>query len=351
MVAKIFWAEEQRTSEPDILKKVEEVASSNANVKDHIPDLFWYYKFDEPTSEIRKLLSSPEPEKGSRALYILVFRKLRPITELYGKDFFNVWQQCILCTCFVISVLLCAEMVHIAGHFDLWQEGVYHRDVSSPNLMWRKDKNGNLLGVLNDYDLSSLRITQGPQGNERTGTVPFMALELLTREGQRGEVGHLYRHDLESFMWVLAWVCLRYKDGKLRISDRPLDEWATQDALKVGKEKSFFLLNFGTFKPRGIDRRIWSLVVACLRELVEQASRRAIVTGYMSELTEETADSGEDSMEESTESDEESTESDEIPAEEVEVANDVLLRKFTKTKAWVKLQKSLRPRKKRARLE
>ncbi|KAJ8581442.1 hypothetical protein M405DRAFT_925222, partial [Rhizopogon salebrosus TDB-379] len=94
-------------------------------------------------------------------------------------------------------------MAHIAGHFDLWQGGVYHRDVSSPNLMWRKDKNGNLLGVLNDYDLSSLRITQGPQGNERTGTVPFMALELLTKEGQRGEVGHLYHHDLESFMWVL----------------------------------------------------------------------------------------------------------------------------------------------------
>ncbi|KAJ8584443.1 hypothetical protein M405DRAFT_692892, partial [Rhizopogon salebrosus TDB-379] len=92
-------------------------------------------------------------------------------------------------------------------HFDLWQGGVHHRDVSSPNLMWRKDKEGNLLGVLNDYDLSSLRITQGPQGNERTGTVPFMALELLTKEGQRGEVKYSYRHDLESFMWVLPWVC------------------------------------------------------------------------------------------------------------------------------------------------
>jgi serine/threonine protein kinase len=350
MVAKIFWAEEQRTSEPDILKKVEEIASSNANVKDHIPDLFWYYKFDEPTSEIRKLLGSPEPKKGSRALYILVFRKLRPITELYGKDFFNVWQQCILCTWFVISEFLSAEMAHIAGHFDLWQGGVYHRDVSSPNLMWRKDKEGNLLGVLNDYDLSSLRITQGPQGNERTGTVPFMALELLTKEGQRGEVKHSYRHDLESFMWVLPWVCLRYKNGNLRTSDRPLDEWATKDAQTVCEKKLFFLHNFWTFKPRGVDRRIWSLLFACLSELREQANRRAVVMGYMAELTEETEESGEDSMEsdeELTESSEESSESDEIPAEDVEVADDVLLRKFTKTKAWVKLQKSLRPRNKR----
>ena len=120
MVATIFWAEDQRTSEPDILKKVEEIASSNANVKDHIPDLFWYYKFDESTSEIRKLLGFPEPKKGSRALYILVFRRLRPITELCGKDFFNVWQQCILCTWFLYlyccSLKWCAfQAISISG--------------------------------------------------------------------------------------------------------------------------------------------------------------------------------------------------------------------------------------------
>jgi hypothetical protein len=59
-------------------------------------------------------------------------------------------------------------------------------------------KDGKRMGVLNDYDLSSLANVQGPQGNERTGTVPFMARELLTEEGQRGKVKHLYRHDLES---------------------------------------------------------------------------------------------------------------------------------------------------------
>jgi hypothetical protein len=51
-------------------------------------------------------------------------------------------------------------------------------------MMWRKDKNGTLIGVLNDYDLSSLAIAQGPQGNECTGTVPFMALDLLSEQGQ-----------------------------------------------------------------------------------------------------------------------------------------------------------------------
>ncbi|KAG0699565.1 hypothetical protein DFH29DRAFT_1014299, partial [Suillus ampliporus] len=75
-------------------------------------------------------------------------------------------------------------------------------------MMWYRTKNGVLMGVLNDYDLSSLVITPGPQGNERTGTVPFMAFDLLTPEGQSGNVEHLYHHDLESFMWVLVWVCL-----------------------------------------------------------------------------------------------------------------------------------------------
>jgi hypothetical protein len=104
MVAKIFWAEEQRTSEPSILEKVYEIAASKPDtVKGHVPDLLWSYKFDEPTSEIRKWLGVEEPTKGSRVLYILVFRRLRPITELHGKDFFDVWKQCILCTWFVVS--------------------------------------------------------------------------------------------------------------------------------------------------------------------------------------------------------------------------------------------------------
>jgi hypothetical protein len=146
-------------------------------------------------------------------------------------------------------------------------------------------------------------------------------------------------------MWVLVWFCLHYRDGKLLRSDCPSDAWATNDTETVYKKKTIFLYSFWNFKPRGVDQRIWSLVVARLLELGEQAHRRAVFMGNMSVLTnsEETADSGEDSME----SDEGSTESDEeIPAEEVELADDVLLRKFTKTKAWAQLDKSfkLRPR-------
>ncbi|KAG1741268.1 hypothetical protein EDB19DRAFT_1705072 [Suillus lakei] len=61
-----------------------------------------------------------------------------------------------------------------------------------------KTSDGRFIGVLNDFDFSSTR--DGPSGNERTGTVPFMALNLLTKEAIQGEMEHVYQHDAESFI-------------------------------------------------------------------------------------------------------------------------------------------------------
>ncbi|KAG2114188.1 uncharacterized protein F5147DRAFT_607426 [Suillus discolor] len=255
MVAKVFWGEANRTSEPEILKRVEEIAEAHDTVKNHIPELLWHHTFTNPTSAIREALGVPEPTTGSRVLYILVFRKLHPITKLHGKELFSVWQQCIIC------------------HLTLWKEGVYHRDISPGNLMWYK-KNGKLIGVLNDYDLSSLANVVGPQGNERTGTVPFMALDLLTEKAQRGEVKHLYRHDLESFMWVFIWICFRYREGVLLPAEtRPLDQWARLDAVMCGTMKYYFV-GHPPDRPSHIDPRIWRFLVQCVIVLKRDADHR-----------------------------------------------------------------------------
>ncbi|KAG2049304.1 hypothetical protein BDR06DRAFT_1023958 [Suillus hirtellus] len=248
MVAKICWGEASRTSEPEILKKVDEIAKKHGTVQVHVPELLWHHTFTNPTSAIREALDVPESTKGSRVLYILVFRKLFPITQLCGKERFDVWRQCISWVC--------------------------HRDVSPGNLMWYW-RDGKRIGILNNYDLSSLADEPGPRGNERTGTVPFMALDLLTKDGQQGKVKHLYRHDLESFMWVLAWICLRYRQGVLLSRRlRLLDEWATLDAIACGEKKLVFLNNLTPFAPSDIDKLTWGVLVNCMLVLKRDANNR-----------------------------------------------------------------------------
>jgi hypothetical protein len=145
-----------------------------------------------------------------------------------------------------------------------------------------------------------------------------MALDLLTKEGQRGEVEHLYRHDLESFMWVLPCVFLRYKDGELLTSGRPFDEWATKDAETVGEKKSIFLNNLFKFQPPGIDPRMWSLLADCLKVLKKEADRRWDLLLDQLSVPEERGE-----------------------ITEIERDDACLLRLFTSTKGWVQLSKSL----------
>jgi hypothetical protein len=122
------------------------------------------------------------------------------------------------------------------------------------------------VGVLNDYDLSSVQ-EDGPGGNERTGTIPFMALALLTTKAIKGEVEHLYQHDAELFIWVLTWVCLRYENGKVR-SDRPLHAWLKEDANGYRKKKDDFL-GGGCRKaqPSPSHQTNWGVVLPCLNHL------------------------------------------------------------------------------------
>ena len=94
-------------------------------------------------------------------------------------------------------------------------------------------------GVLNDWDLSYDCSSGGDEahisGGERTGTLSFMALDLLTNEAWKGGVQRLYRHDLEGFIWVLPWVFLQF-EGSVR-TNHQLAGWETGDFEKCAEKK------------------------------------------------------------------------------------------------------------------
>ncbi|KAK4245555.1 hypothetical protein C7999DRAFT_42898 [Corynascus novoguineensis] len=91
-----------------------------------------------------------------------------------------------------------------------------HKDISLNNLMIDKDNRGFLIDL--DLAINEQRVgTSGAKG--KTGIWAFIAVGAL--QGEQ----HSFMHDLESFFWVLFWICIHF-DGpkKDRVVPR-FDKW------------------------------------------------------------------------------------------------------------------------------
>ncbi|KAJ3577897.1 hypothetical protein NPX13_g2667 [Xylaria arbuscula] len=90
----------------------------------------------------------------------------------------------------------------IKAHKSLYVTGgILHRDISSNNIIITEpDKSNGFKGMLIDLDMAK---EKDSEALHRTGTMQFMAVEVLQK------VDHTYRHDLESFFYVLLWMCAR----------------------------------------------------------------------------------------------------------------------------------------------
>ncbi|KPM39101.1 hypothetical protein AK830_g7452 [Neonectria ditissima] len=118
------------------------------------------------------------------------------------------------------SALLSALSDCIEGHDSLRQKaGLLHRDISANNLMIRGET-----GFLIDLDLAVAEQRAEASGaHGKTGTRAFMAIGALLGEQ------HSFMHDLESFFWVLFWICIHYNGPKeYRVVPR-FDKWNYAD--------------------------------------------------------------------------------------------------------------------------
>ncbi|KAJ6786855.1 hypothetical protein PWT90_06204 [Aphanocladium album] len=89
------------------------------------------------------------------------------------------------------------------GHRSLFEGGILHCDISTNNIIITDpSKNGNFHGMLIDLDMAR-DATDERRGkcDGPTGTIQFISYDVLTGEK------HNFADDLESFLYVLLWLC------------------------------------------------------------------------------------------------------------------------------------------------
>ena len=131
----------------------------------------------------------------------------------------------------------------IEGHESLHRAGLLHRDISMNNLIINEDpSNPSWPAFLIDLDLAVWEQRDGASGAEgRMGTRAFMAIGAL--DGEQ----HSFMHDLESFFWVLFWICIHCDGPGKRKVVKEFDGWnymdtkmlATQNMGEVAHEHKF----------------------------------------------------------------------------------------------------------------
>ncbi|KAK0490358.1 hypothetical protein IW261DRAFT_1387679 [Armillaria novae-zelandiae] len=209
LVVKISWPSASRKSEKELLN----IAIAKANgmaeegkthwILNHLPNILHEqdFKFDEAGS-VQKLIADMVTEGQyvggrdgvyeRRVLRITVLEELIPITNLRkGKHYAQVF----------VDILQCHKWLYDHPR-------ILHRDISMANIMYRMDGEGNIFGVLIDFDLSALIPIEEAKSLRRMGTPPYMAFDLLKEKNDSGP--HLYCHDLEALFYVMLMICCRH---------------------------------------------------------------------------------------------------------------------------------------------
>ncbi|KAE9568915.1 hypothetical protein CGCF415_v014078 [Colletotrichum fructicola] len=165
---------------------------------------------------------SVSPTKATSVSPNRVHRRI--ILQDYGKPIYKASSR---------SSLLAALVGCIEGHESLYKAGILHTDISINNLMINEDSgNPSWPAFLIDLDLAIREQREGASGSKgKTGTRAFMAIGALLGEQ------HSFMHDLESFFWVLFWICIHYDaDGK-DVGPTEFDSWNYESDNKLVRLK------------------------------------------------------------------------------------------------------------------
>jgi hypothetical protein len=143
--------------------------------------------------------------------------------------------------------LLAALEGCIEGYESLYiQAGMLQCDISPGNLIINEEAdNPSWSSFLIDLDLAIKEQRQGFSGARgKTGTRAFMAIGVLLGEK------HSFMHDLESFFWVLFWICIHYDGPNKGRVVRMFDTWNYVDTKVLADIKKGMINTEGDFLKR-----------------------------------------------------------------------------------------------------
>jgi len=232
LVIKVSWPGSGRVPETHFLEEACKEAKKTENkwAVNHLPQMLHARDVAfEPESTLGKVallfqaaeLVDGEFEYECRTLRVIIQEQLYSLKLLKNvKDIGQVFVDIACSTCVCLSFPLLYPYTSSVHRWLFDKPGILHRDLSFNNIMFRiiktqRNAEGEteykVYGVLTDYDLSSwvasLKNNYAKTSQQRTGTPPYMAQELLRGTNDI----HLYRHDIESLFYIMLLTCARHK--------------------------------------------------------------------------------------------------------------------------------------------
>ncbi|TQB71503.1 hypothetical protein MPDQ_007542 [Monascus purpureus] len=174
------------------------------------------------------------PTKGGRNFTLQNRVHRRVIVRDYGKPIYKARSR--------VAILSALESC-IEGYQSLHTKaGFLQGDISTGNLILNDGENPSWPAFLIDLDLAIKEQRERPSGARgKTGTRAFMAIGLLLGEK------HSFKHDLESFFWVLFWICIHYDGPGKEVGPTDFDCWNYENDRKLAHSKKGIVVDEGDF--------------------------------------------------------------------------------------------------------
>ncbi|KAI0692609.1 hypothetical protein BC835DRAFT_45077 [Cytidiella melzeri] len=271
VIVKVSQQYVKRTSEFDLVEHARKLGI------EHVPEFLkskdlWYL-----SSGIRKLFATAPDPDNDRVLRCLVMDRYTPLSEKLVQAPDSLMEM-------AKQLITCIRDLRYKGL-------ILHRDISEGNIMYQ-NRHGEDRFILIDFDLAVFVDENGfPKGatsRHRTGTLPFMARQLIEdmegMDSQREGVIHCVRHDYESVFWVTLWCAIKIADpnspddyAKARNAELATWEFGTYE--QIAAKKLVVLTHDIKFKSRPL-----SPLFEHLRGWL-MAFKRPFASSAMSEMT------------------------------------------------------------------